>query len=47
MNDDIKKALKEIVGEDNFTDRLIDMVSYSYDASSTAAVRIAPCGRKT
>ncbi len=33
MNDDIKKALKEIVGEDNFTDRLIDMVSYSYDAS--------------
>jgi glycolate oxidase len=29
----IKKALIQIVGEENFTDRLIDLVSYSYDAS--------------
>ncbi|MFH2093828.1 MAG: FAD-linked oxidase C-terminal domain-containing protein [Pseudomonadota bacterium] len=33
MDDNIKKALIEIVGEDNVTDRLIDMVSYSYDSS--------------
>ncbi len=33
MDENIKKALKEIVGEDNVTDRLIDMVSYSYDSS--------------
>lgn len=33
MEDNIKKALIEIVGEDNLTDRLIDMVSYSYDSS--------------
>lgn len=32
MDDNIKKALAEIVGEDNVTDRLIDMVSYSYDS---------------
>jgi glycolate oxidase len=29
----IKKRLIQIVQEENFTDRLIDMVSYSYDAS--------------
>ncbi len=33
MDDNIKKALMEIVGEDNLTDKLIDMVSYSYDSS--------------
>ncbi len=33
MDDNIKKALIDIVGEDNHTDRLIDMVSYSYDSS--------------
>ena len=33
MDDNIKKALIEIVGEDNLTDKLIDMVSYSYDSS--------------
>lgn len=33
MDEKIKKALVDIVGEKNFTDDLIDMVSYSYDAS--------------
>ncbi|MFO7645624.1 MAG: FAD-linked oxidase C-terminal domain-containing protein [Desulfosarcina sp.] len=33
MDERIKQALMEIVGADNFTERLIDMVSYSYDAS--------------
>jgi len=33
MNEDIKKALIEIAGQQNFTDLLIDLVSYSYDAS--------------
>ena len=33
MEDSIKKDLMEIVGEENYTDSLIDMVSYSYDAS--------------
>ncbi len=33
MNDNIKQALIGIVGEDNYTESLIDMVSYSYDAS--------------
>jgi glycolate oxidase len=33
MDDNIKKALREIVGEENVTDRLIDMVSYAYDSS--------------
>ena len=33
MNKDIKEALIEIVGLQNFTDLLIDLVSYSYDAS--------------
>ncbi|BEQ14681.1 FAD-binding oxidoreductase [Desulfoferula mesophila] len=28
-----KDAIKEIVGEDHFTDELIDLVSYSYDSS--------------
>lgn len=32
MDDNIKKAFAQIVGEDNVTDRLIDMVSYSYDS---------------
>jgi glycolate oxidase len=32
-NETLKKALIEIVGEENLTDRLIDMVSYSYDSS--------------
>lgn len=33
MDAKIKQALIDIVGEPNFTDSLIDMVSYSYDAS--------------
>jgi glycolate oxidase len=33
MDDSIRKALAEIVGEDNVTHQLIDMVSYSYDSS--------------
>jgi len=33
MRREIKKSLIDIVGEENFTDQLIDMVSYSYDAS--------------
>jgi glycolate oxidase len=33
MDEKIKKALRDIVGEENFTDSLIDLVSYSYDAS--------------
>jgi glycolate oxidase len=33
MDEKIKKALIDIVGEENFTDSLIDLVSYSYDAS--------------
>ena len=33
MNQETKQALIDIVGEQNYTDRLIDMVSYSYDAS--------------
>ncbi len=33
MDQHIKKALIEIVGQENFTDDQIDLVSYSYDAS--------------
>lgn len=33
MDEKIKQALVEIVGEENYTDSLIDMVSFSYDAS--------------
>ena len=33
MDESIKRALREIVGEQNYTDRLVDMVSFSYDAS--------------
>jgi len=33
MDDSIRQELIKIVGEDNYTERLIDMVSYSYDAS--------------
>lgn len=33
MEDSIKKVLKEIVGEENFTDELIELVPYAYDAS--------------
>jgi glycolate oxidase len=33
MDEKTKKALMDIVGEKNFTDSLIDLVSYSYDAS--------------
>jgi glycolate oxidase len=33
MDDSVKKALKDIVGEKNFTDSLIDRVAYSRDAS--------------
>ncbi len=34
MDDRIKQALIDIVGQENFSDALIDLVSYSYDASS-------------
>jgi glycolate oxidase len=33
MNSQIKQALQEIVGPENVTDALVDLVSYSYDAS--------------
>ena len=33
MDERIKQELIQIVGEENYTERLIDMVSYSYDAS--------------
>jgi glycolate oxidase len=33
MDEKIKQELVRIVGEENYTERLIDMVSYSYDAS--------------
>jgi len=33
LDDSIKQALIDIVGEQNFTDSLIDLVSYSYDSS--------------
>ena len=33
VNNDIKKTLVDIVGQENFADSLIDLVSYSYDAS--------------
>jgi len=33
MEDKIKLTLKDIVGPDHFSDQLIDLVSYSYDAS--------------
>ncbi len=33
MEDPIKQALIRIVGKDRFTDSLIDLISYSYDAS--------------
>ena len=33
MEDKIKSILKDIVGADHFSDQLIDLVSYSYDAS--------------
>ena len=33
MEDRVKKELIDIVGEKNYTDGLIDLVSYSYDAS--------------
>jgi len=33
MDKEIKQALTDIVGEKNYTDNLIDLVSYSYDAS--------------
>ena len=33
MDKEIKQSLLHIVGEKNYTDSLIDMVSYSYDAS--------------
>jgi glycolate oxidase len=33
MDKRVKQELIKIVGEENYTDRLIDMVSYSYDAS--------------
>ena len=33
MDEEIKQRLTEIVGAHNYTDQLIDMVSYSYDAS--------------
>ena len=34
MTDTLKERFKEIVGEENFTDQLIDLISYAHDASS-------------
>lgn len=34
MRESIKQSLIKIVGAENFTDKIIDLVSYSYDASS-------------
>jgi glycolate oxidase len=34
MNENIKHALIDVVGPENFSDSLIDLVSYSYDASA-------------
>ena len=34
MDAEVIEALREIVGVKNFTDKIIDLVSYSYDASS-------------
>jgi glycolate oxidase len=34
MDEHIKQALIDIVGRENFTDSVIDLVTYSYDASS-------------
>jgi len=36
LEESIKKALIDITGQANFTDQLIDMVTYSYDASDHA-----------
>lgn len=36
MNEEIRNSLARIVGNENVTDRLIDLVSYSYDASDHA-----------
>jgi len=33
MDEEIRQALIDVVGENNYTESLIDMVSYSYDAS--------------
>jgi len=33
MHEAVKKVLMDIVGQNNFTDRLIDIISFSYDAS--------------
>jgi glycolate oxidase len=33
MQENLKLAFKEVVGLSNFTDQLIDLISYSYDAS--------------
>ena len=33
MDEKVKQSLIDILGEENYTDSLIDMVSYSYDAS--------------
>lgn len=37
MNTQIKQDLIDIVGEENYTDALIDMVSYSYDSGENKA----------
>lgn len=37
MDDGMRAALREIVGPENYTEALIDRVSYSYDASDHAA----------
>ncbi len=33
MKEKIKQMLIDVVGDNNFTDHQIDMISYSYDAS--------------
>jgi len=34
MDEKTRQALLDIVGEENFTENIIDLVSYTYDASS-------------
>ncbi|NIO07590.1 MAG: glycolate oxidase subunit GlcD, partial [Deltaproteobacteria bacterium] len=33
MEPEIKESLRELVGQENFTDSLIDLIAYSKDAS--------------
>ncbi len=47
MNNIIKDKIKAIVGDENFMDNLIDLVSFSYDASEHSHRPICAFGPKT